>query len=161
MHAAFGTVVLVVCAVAAGIALLILLLGRKTWDDYGKGRLTFESDQAELPEPPPDAAAADDEIRELLEARNARRERRGERPVDVEQEMSKLQSAGTTSSASHAGVDPELRAEIRELVIARSSRLVRSGKPPLDVDSEVEREIARLSARSDPGASGGGGFKVG
>lgn len=158
MHAAFGTVVLVVCAVAAGIAFLILLLGRRTWDDYGKGGLTFESDGAKSSEPPAGSAAADDEIRELLLARNARRERRGERQLDVEQEISELRSSAPASSA---GVDPELRAEIRELVIARSSKLVGSGKPPLDVDSEVEREIVRLTGRGDLGSSGGDGFKVG
>ncbi|MGI8571394.1 MAG: hypothetical protein ACR2L9_01970 [Solirubrobacteraceae bacterium] len=157
MHAAFGTVVLVVCAAAAGIAFLALLLGRKTWDDYGKGGLTLESDRVQSSVPPLTSAAADDEIRQLLLARNARRERRGERQLDVDEEISRLRSA----DAPRADVDPELRSEIRDLVIARSNRLVRSGKPPLDVDSEVEREIIRLTTRGDRDPSGGDGFKVG
>lgn len=154
MHAAFGTVVLIVCAVAAGIAFLILLLGRRTWEDYGKGGLTLDADRALPAEPPPGSGADVDEIREMLEARNARRERRGEHRLDVEEEISKLRGA-----AFRSDVDPELRAEIRELVIARSGRLVRSGKPPLDVDTEVEREIMRLTTPGD--RTGGDGFKVG
>ena len=71
----------------------------------------------------------------MLEARNARRARRGEAPVDVEQELARL-----TAPA----VDPELREEIRQLVVARNHRRVRAGKPPLDVEAEIEREITAL-----------------
>ena len=72
----------------------------------------------------------------MLEARNARRRRRGEPELDVEEELSRL-----TAPA----VDDELRAEIRDLVIARNHRRARQGKPPLDVDAEIERQIAALS----------------
>jgi hypothetical protein len=156
MHAAFGTVVLVVCGLAAMIAFLILLFGRKTWEDYGKGGLTFESDRTDPSDSPAGPAAADDEIRELLIARNARRERRGQHQLDVDEEISRLRIA---RRAPDTDVDPELRSEIRELVIARSDRLVRAGKPPLDVDIEVEREITRLTSRGDRGASGADGFR--
>jgi hypothetical protein len=71
----------------------------------------------------------------MLEARNARRARRGEAPLDVDAELARL-------TAPH--VDPELRQEIRDLVKARNYRRTRAGKPPLDVEAEVEREIARL-----------------
>ena len=74
----------------------------------------------------------------MLEARNARRARRGEPPVDVEEELAKL----TATSR----IDPELEGEIRQLVIARNYRRTRAGKPALDVDAEVEREIRELSA---------------
>ena len=77
----------------------------------------------------------DTEIRQLLEARNARLERRGEPPIDVEQELTRLTAPQ---------IDAELRAEIRDLVIARNHRRVRAGKPPLDVEAEIEREIADL-----------------
>ena len=49
----------------------------------------------------------------MLEARNARRARRGEPPIDVDEELARL-----TAPA----IDPELREEIRELVIARNPR---------------------------------------
>ena len=92
-------------------------------------------------EPTPGSAAAllerDTEIRQLLEARNARRLRRGEQPVDVELELKRL-----TAPA----IDPELRAEIRDLVIARNHRRARAGKPPLDVEAEIEREITELQS---------------
>ena len=72
----------------------------------------------------------------MLEAKNARRIRRGEEPVDVEQELGRL---------TKPRIDPELRKEIRDLVVARNHRRMRAGKPPLDVDAEIEREIGRLS----------------
>jgi hypothetical protein len=72
----------------------------------------------------------------MLNARNARRIRRGEPPLDVEHELSKL-----TSST----VDPALRGEIRDLVNARNYRRVRAGKPPLDVEAEIERELEKLA----------------
>jgi hypothetical protein len=77
----------------------------------------------------------DEEIRQMLEARNARRARRGEEPVDVEQELRRLTAPQ---------IDAQLRLEIRQLVEARNYRRARAGKPLLDVDAEVEREISKL-----------------
>jgi hypothetical protein len=136
VQSAFGTVVWVVCAVGVVGALVAVLLNGRTWADYGKNHLTLdtESDRA-----PGGSAAAqlerDVEIRQLLEARNARRRRRGEPEVDIEREMAKL---------SAPAIDPELRQEIRDLVLARNHRRARQGKPPLDVEAEIEREIAGL-----------------
>jgi hypothetical protein len=72
----------------------------------------------------------------MLEARNARRRRRGEPELDVDAELSRL---------TPPAVDGELRAEIRDLVIARNHRRTRQGKPPLDVEAEIERQIAALN----------------
>jgi hypothetical protein len=77
----------------------------------------------------------DAEIRQLLEARNLRRARRGEPPIDVEQELRRLTAPQ---------IDEELRTEIRQLVVARNHRRARLGKPPLDIESEIEREITSL-----------------
>lgn len=136
MHAAFGTVLWIVCITAAVIALFGLLSSRKTWEDFGKNGLLLES---ELRRSPATGAAAlrerDEEIRQMLEARNARRIRRGEPPLDVEKELGRL-----TAPA----IDAELRSEIRQLVIARNYRRARAGRPPLDVEAEVEREVAEL-----------------
>jgi hypothetical protein len=133
VHSAFIIVIWVVSILALIIAFGALIAGRKTWDDYGKGRFTMDRDT------PASAGGAiaerDEEIRQLLEARNARRERRGEPPVDVDEELARL-----TAPA----VDPELREEIRQLVVARNHRRVRAGKPPLDVEAEIEREITSL-----------------
>jgi hypothetical protein len=139
MQDAFGIVIWVVCGVAAVIAIVALVLSNRTWEEFGKGGLVMDS---EAPRTPSAAAATanserDAEIRQMLAARNARRARRGEAPIDVEQELARL-----TAPA----IDPALRQEIRDLVVARNMRRVRAGKPPLDVDAELEREIARLSS---------------
>ena len=73
----------------------------------------------------------------MLEARNARRIRRGEEPLDIEEELSRL-------VAPAVEVDPALRSEIRDLVIARNYRRTRVGKPPLDIEAEIERELEKL-----------------
>jgi len=132
---AFGTVLWIVCGIGAVGALVALVSGRRIWDDYGKDHLVMDTEAPRGPAPasPGSIQERDSEIRELLEARNALRARRGEPPIDVEQELARL-----TAPA----IDPALREEIRELVIARNLRRARSGKPPLDVDAEIEREIA-------------------
>jgi hypothetical protein len=131
MHSTFNIVIWVVSLLALVIAFGALVASRKTWEDFGKGSLTMDRDEAR----PAGVAERDEEIRQLLAARNARRERRGEAPVDIEQELARL-----TAPA----VDPELREEIRQLVVARNHRRVRAGKPPLDVEAEIEREITAL-----------------
>ena len=118
-------------------AVIALISGRRAWDDYGSDHLLTDS---ELPRGPAAGSIGalqerDTEVRELLEARNALRARRGEPPVDVEAELARL-----TAPA----IDPALRDEIRDLVIARNLRRARAGKPPLDVEAEIEREIAGL-----------------
>jgi hypothetical protein len=141
MQSAFGTVVIVVSAVGIVGAVLALLLGRRTWDDFGQRGMVRDS-EAPRPGAVPEPSAGgtgpdrDDEIRQMLEARNARRRRRGEAEIDVEQELGRL-----TAPA----VDPELRAEIRDLVLARNHRRERRGQPPLDVEAEVARQIAALT----------------
>jgi hypothetical protein len=137
MRDAFGTVLWIVCGASALVALVALIASRKTWDEYGKNRLVLDS---ELPRKPGAGSAAsilerDTEIREMLAARNALRVRRGEAPLDIEQELARLTAPN---------IDAELREEIRDLVIARNHRRARAGKPPLDVDAEIEREIASL-----------------
>jgi hypothetical protein len=134
MQSTFNAVVWIVCILAVVIALVALIVSRKTWDDFGKGQFVMDRDDAR----PADGSAIaerDTEIRQLLEARNARRERRGEAPVDVDRELARL-----TAPA----IDPELREEIRQLVVARNYRRIRAGKPPLDVEAEIEREITSL-----------------
>jgi hypothetical protein len=137
VQAAFGTVLWVVCIVGIVLAFAALITSRRTWEDYGKNRLLLDREAS--PGPQPGSAAAllerDTEIRQLLEARNARRLRRGEPPVDVERELQRL-TAPT--------IDASLLAEIRSLVIARNHRRTRHGKPPLDVEAEIQREIDQL-----------------
>jgi hypothetical protein len=136
VHATFNTVLWVVCVVAAVVALAALISSRKTWQDFGKNGLLMDS---ELKPTAAAGASADqereEEIRQMMEARNARRLRRGEEPLDVEQEIARL---------TPQTIDPELQSEIRDLVKARNYRRTRAGKPPLDVEAEVQRELEKL-----------------
>ena len=139
MPDAFGPVLFSVCGLSILGAVVALISMRKTWEEYGKSsRLVMDRDLPHGPAMNSSAALLerDTEIRQLLEARNLRRERRGEPPIDVEKELARLTAPQ---------IDAELRGEIRDLVIARNHRRVRAGKPPLDVEAEVERQITSLS----------------
>jgi hypothetical protein len=142
VHSAFNVVVWVVCVLAVLIAIGALIASRNTWEDFGKGRLAMDGDSGQGSRSdsgaPTVVAERDTEIRQMLEARNERRARRGEPLIDVEQELARLTTPTPT-------VDPALRDEIRQLVVARNHRRVRAGKPPLDVEAEIEREITGLS----------------
>jgi hypothetical protein len=137
VRGAFGTVLWIVCIGGVIVALVALITSRKVWEDFGKDGLLMDSELSRAPSRSSAGALRerDEEIRQMLEARNARRLRRGEQPLDVEDELARLTAPQ---------IDPELRAEIRDLVIARNFRRTRAGKPPLDVDAEVEREIEEL-----------------
>ena len=139
MHSTFNIVIWVVCVLAVLIALAALIFSGKTWEDFGKGRLVMDRDSAQHSRTGSGMTTTerDTEIRQLLEARNERRARRGEPPIDIEQELDRL-------TASAPAIDPALLEEIRQLVVARNHRRVRAGKPPLDVEAEIEREIAGL-----------------
>jgi len=135
-------VVMIVVIVGATIAAIFSLVGMPgAYQQIGKGGLSL-NDGTDRParEPSPGGGAAlrerDDEIRQMLAARNERRERRGEAPLDVETELARL-----TAPAIDAG----LEGEIRLLVIARNERRERRGQPALDVEAEVARQIAELS----------------
>ena len=137
VHGALGTLIWVVLIVAAVIALAAIASSGKAWDDFGKDHLSMDRDSSSGSRPGSSGALQerDEEIRQMLEARNVHRARRGEEPVDIEQELRRL---------SGPQIDPQLRLEIRQLVEARNYRRTRAGKPPLDVDAEVEREISRF-----------------
>lgn len=143
---AFWVVLLAVVVGGALIAVLTLALTGKLYEQIGRGGLSIDEEKgrghpgAGRAEGGAAAAAAatgerDAEIRQLLTARNERRIRRGEEPLDVEEELRRL-----TAPAIDAG----LREEIRQLVVARNERRQRAGKEPLDVEAEVERQVREL-----------------
>jgi hypothetical protein len=135
---AFFYVLLIVVILSTIVALLTLRGDR--YEHIGRGGL-FEDDNQMRRDPPPAIAAAerDAEIRQMLTARNARREARGQAPLDVEDELQRLTRTGAPSA------DPALEAEVRQLVIARNERRARAGKPPLDVEAEVDRQLRDLA----------------
>jgi hypothetical protein len=144
---AFWTVLLIVVIGGALVAVFTFIGTGKLYEQIGRGGLSLREDDDGRGRPggggaPPSAAVAagerDEEIRQLLTARNERRARRGQEPIDVEAELKRL-------TASTIDVDPALREEIRQLVVARNERRARAGKEPLDVDAEIERQVRELS----------------
>ena len=131
----FGTVVIVVAIVAVVIAALSYRGSGRIYSGLGReGGL----DMTREPSAPASASGAEvqEEIRQMLEARNARRAARGEATEDVDTQLRAL-----TAPA----VDPELREEVRTLVEATNARRVARGDEPLDVEAEIDRRLRDLS----------------
>ncbi|MCW3009847.1 MAG: hypothetical protein JWO90_251 [Solirubrobacterales bacterium] len=140
MQEAFGIVIFSVVILAALIGIATLGSSRRAFDQIGANGLNDGSDRP-ASEPSSGAAFAatrDEEARQMLEARNARRIRQGKEPLDVERELARLVQAPLV----HA--DPQLAAEVRDLVLARNRRRVKQGKEPLDVEAEVARQLTDL-----------------
>jgi hypothetical protein len=82
------------------------------------------------------------EVRQMVTARSERRVGRGEPPLDIEDEVSRLLAEMAPAQEHDAG----LAEEVRQLVVARNERRQRQGLEPLEVDAEVARTLAELSA---------------
>jgi hypothetical protein len=140
---AFWIVLLGVVVGGALIAVLTLAVTGRLYDQIGRGGLSIDEEKGRGRPSAGEAGGGgavaarerDEEIRQLLAARNEHRARRGEPPLDVEEELRRL-TAPT--------VDAALRDEIRQLVVARNERRARAGKEPLDVEAEVERQVREL-----------------
>ncbi|HEV2774511.1 MAG TPA: hypothetical protein VGV90_02875 [Solirubrobacteraceae bacterium] len=141
MEDAFGTIVWVVAIVGAIVAVFTLVGSGRSYREIGGGGLVRDHDDDDVrgAGTGDTAAERDEEIRQMLGARNARRERRGEAPLDVDAEMAALDRPPPDA------VDSGLREEIRAHVVARNARRVRAGQDPLDVDEEIERRIRDLT----------------
>jgi hypothetical protein len=88
MEDAFGTLVWVVAGVSAVVALYTLVGTGRSYREIGGSGIVRDADEPADGDAPRSAdAERDTEIRQLLEARNARRVRRGEAPLDIEQEI--------------------------------------------------------------------------
>jgi hypothetical protein len=146
---AFGIVLFGVVAVGAIVALASLSGRNRLYENIGRGAMSMHHDPGRGAGGPPAGSAGavaerDEEIRQLVAARNEHRLRRGEPALDVEAELARL-----TAPA----IDPALAAEVRSLVIARNERRARAGREPLDVEVEVARQLRELGG----GAGGHGG----
>jgi hypothetical protein len=92
-------------------------------------------------------AEREQEIRQLVEAKNNRRVNRGERPIDVDAEVDRLLALDPESDPdSPPMADNALREEVRGMVLARNRRREAKGEPPLDVDAEIERQLRDVGA---------------
>lgn len=140
---AFGTVIVVVMVVSVLIAIVSLFTRGKLYDEIGKGSFSLDApDRPRGPRPGSPAAQreAEAEIRQLVEAKSARRQDRGEAPLDVEAEIAALMRPPAV------GRDAELREEVRVLVERRNARRVTRGEPPLEVEAEIDRQLRELGA---------------
>jgi hypothetical protein len=135
---AFLAVVIGVSVLGLVGAIVALATSGGSYERIGRGGLSIGDDRparSGAAAPPAGTAERDAEIREYIAARNARRQARGEAPLDVEAELRAL-----TAPA----VDPDLAAEVRQLVEARNARRVARGEPPLDVEEEVTKRLREM-----------------
>ncbi|HWV87743.1 MAG TPA: hypothetical protein VNZ62_19995 [Capillimicrobium sp.] len=129
MQEAFEVVIFAVVILAALIGIAGFASRSRAYDEIGRGGLSIDR----APPAPATTAVRDAEIRQMLDAANDRRVRRGQAPLDVGAELARL---------TGASADPGLEAEVRALVVARNERLARNGRPPLDVEAEVRRALS-------------------
>jgi hypothetical protein len=144
MQNAFPIVLVVVLAGAIIAAAWAGYASRNPYGRIGRGAMSLNEDahvKVATSGPSAGALAAEREaeIRQMLQARNARRARRGQEPIDVEAELRALLAARPVVH------DAGLAEEVRQLVVARNARRARRGEPPLDVEEEVARQLRELS----------------
>ena len=140
----FGTLLVLIVLLALPIAAVLFVGAFGLLEELGRGGLSIE-DTPVPPARPLETATGrmerKEEIRQLVQARHDRQRARGEHPLDVEQEVSRLLAidldAGTEPERQHAA----LREEIRQLVVARNERRIARGEPPLDIEAEIERQL--------------------
>ena len=141
---AFLWVMLAVVGIGVVVSVGTLFLSGSSYDRIGRGAFSLDAPDRPASGPAPGTPAADAEaraeIRQLVEAKSARRVARGEAPLDVDAEIAAL----TQPPGGGGGSDPALREEVRQLVVARNERRQRQGKPALDVEAEVDRELREL-----------------
>jgi hypothetical protein len=134
MQDAVITLVVVVAIVSALVAIYTLVSSGRSYGDIGSGGI---DPGAEPPDSGAQAGDREQEIRDMLDARNARRERRGEAPQVLDDELAAL--------LRPAVGDAELREEARAVVDARNRRRVSKGLEPLDVEAEIDRHLRELN----------------
>jgi len=140
-------IVMVVIVVPLG--LMLFADSRGMFDEIGGGAFSVEQFK---PSSTPAATTAsaqerEEEIRQLVQGRNNRRVGRGEPPLDVEAEVTRLLALDPTVDPDRpANPDAELREEVRQLLTARNQRRVAKGEDPLDVETEIDRKLKDAGA---------------
>jgi hypothetical protein len=141
-----GYVLTLITLIALPIALVAFARSGPLWQGIGKGPFAIEQEmpppsRLSQPQPPVDRKLQETEARQMLEAKSYRRQLRGEQPLDIEAEVTRLLDS---PGAAGPAIDEKLRAEVRQLVVARNERRMRRGEEPLDVEAEMERQLADL-----------------
>jgi hypothetical protein len=132
--------------IAAPLAGLLFRRVAGGWDSIGKGALAIDSDlplprYLRSPERVIDPAIQAAEVRQMLEAKADRLQRRGQPSIDVGAEAARL-LAKPPDELDGDRQEATLRAEVRQLVVSRNERRMRKGLLPLDVEAEIERQLA-------------------
>jgi len=152
-------VIWIVVLVVAPIAALLFAGGFGHLEQLGRGGLAIDEapptpgprgGSATRPHGPLARAEREAEIRQLVQARHDRQAGRGEDPVDVDAEVTRLLALDPEVDPAAPGdegarQDVALREEVRQLVIARNERRLARGEEPLDVEAEVERQLGDLT----------------
>jgi uncharacterized protein YkwD len=133
MEDALVPLVIVISAVAAAIALFTLAASGRLLRGVGSGGIEAAANAAAATRP---SDEREQEIRDMLDACNASRERRGEPPMEPDDELAAL---------ARPTLDHELQDEVRAVVEARNRRRERAGLQPLDPDLETERQLRELT----------------
>ncbi len=166
MQAAFPIVLFGSIALFVVLGVLSMFTRNNLYDQIGQGGLTLGEDRSaggglsqldgphELDGPAGAGFASHDErereIRQMLQARSDRLVRRGERPLDLDAELAKLErsggfAGGTLAATGGGSPDSGLALEVRQLVLARNERRRRQGQPALDVEAEIARTLAEFN----------------
>jgi hypothetical protein len=142
-------VVVGVVAFSLLVSVLFLVTGGhdSLYDQIGQGGISREGEgdggggrAASAPDSAAARAEQEQEVRQMLGARNERRLRRGEAPLDIDAEVARLLAPQAPAGAH----DAALVEEVRQLVVARNERRLRQGMSELDVESEIARTLAEL-----------------
>ena len=153
MQEAFGVVIFVVVGLGAVIAVISLFGRSRLYDDIGRGGLSIGEDRDMRPggsrrRSRSSAAEREDDIRQMLEARNARRAAQGRPTVDVEAELAELTEAGggriripRSSRRSASSWRPATRAG------SRAARSRSTSRPRSRVSSAIS--LGRLPRMAD------------
>ncbi len=137
-----GDVIIIVVLIAVPIAAIAFAGAGAVYREIGKGMFAMDHENPSAGpslESKAGRAAQQAEIRQMLQAKAYRQRERGEEPLDVDEEMRRIQTPKVDVRA-----DPALVEEVRQLVLARNARRLRQGKEPLDVEEEIARQIRDL-----------------
>jgi hypothetical protein len=141
-----GTILVLIALAAIPFAAFSFSRADQAYRSIGKGGLSIDQDlpvprYMRRPEPAIDPTIQAAEVRQMLQAKAGRLERRGEQPIDIEAEATRLLAPAGETPSTGARQDAELRAEVRQLVLTRNERRMRKGLRPLDVRAETDRQL--------------------
>ncbi len=137
-----GDVIIIVVLICVPVAAIAFAGAGAVYREIGKGAFAMDHEKGsggvDLGTRA-GRAQQEAEIRQMLEAKAYRQRKRGEEPLDIDEELRKIKTPSVDVSA-----DPALVEEVRQLVIARNARRMRQGKEPLDIEAEIHRQLRDL-----------------